>query len=98
MVVRQMAFDTQLLLDYFIPDSPSDAGALLFWTLLIVLAVIIVFDVRLYLQVRKTTHNQKKPIQDHPTEEQMKRLTDEPTTDIKDIRQKVDRLIQLNKL
>lgn len=93
-----MDFDTQLLLDYFIPDSPSDAGALIFWALLIVLAVIITVDLRLYLRVRKTTHTQKKPIPDHPTEEQMRKLTEEPTTDIKDIRQKVDRLIQLNKL
>ncbi len=93
-----MDFDTQLVLDYFIPDSPSDAGALLFWALLIILAVIIILDVRIYLRVRKTTHTQNKPIPDHPTEEQMKRLTEAPTTDIKDIRQKVDRLIQLNKL
>lgn len=93
-----MDFDTQLLLDYFIPDSPSDAGALIFWALLFVLAVIITVDLRLYLRVRKTTHTQKKPIQGHPTEEQMRKLTDEPTTDIKDIRQKVDRLIQLNNL
>lgn len=97
-MVRRMDFDIQLLLDYFIPDSPNDAGAFLFWALLMILVVIITIDIRLYLKVRKTTHNTTKPIQDHPTEEQMKILQEEPTTDISEIRKKVDRLIQTNKL
>ena len=93
-----MVFDIQLILDYFIPDSLSDAGALLFWVLLIVLAIIIAIDVRIYWQVRKMPRNQKQLSQPHPTEEQMRILADEPTKDISQIRQKVDRLIQLNKL
>jgi hypothetical protein len=91
-----MIFDIQLSLDYFIPDSLSDAGALLFWALLLVLVIIIAIDIRLYLKVRKTPHNSKKPFQTYPTEEQMKIFTDEPTTDIGQIRKKVDRLIQLH--
>ncbi len=96
--MRQMDFDIQLLLDYFIPDSPSDIGAFLFWALLTILVVIIIIDIRLYRQVRKTTHNTTKPIPDHPTEEQIKILQEKPTTDINEIRKKVDKLIQTNKL
>lgn len=92
-----MAFDMQLVLDYFIPDSPSDAGAILFWALLILLVAIIIVDLRLYFSYRTATHHPKKPRM-YPTEEQMNILRKEPTTDITEIRQKVDRLIQTNKL
>ncbi len=93
-----MVFDMQQVLDYFIPDSPSDAGAILFWALLIFLAVIIVVDIRLYFSYRTTTHHPETPPLMYPTAEQMNILHKEPTTDITEIRQKVDRLIQLNKL
>lgn len=84
-----------MLLDYFIPDSPGDAGAILLWTLLIVLVILIIVDLRIYLQYRKTP-KKSEPRKPSLTD-RIKRSKEEPL-EFEEVRDKVDRILEVHKL
>jgi hypothetical protein len=90
--------DSSMVLDYFIPDSPTDAGAILLWVLLIVLAVLIIVNVRMVLQVRTIPSKKEEPPQGHPPVGQREKPREEPERSYGDIHTKVDQLIEMNKL
>lgn len=98
MVVRRLNLDLSVVLDYFIPDSPKDFGAILLWVLLIVLAVLIIVNVRMVLQYRRIPSKKEEPLQRHPTVEHIKKSEEEPERSYVDIHTKVDQLIEMNKL
>jgi len=97
-VVRRLNLDSSVVLDYFIPDSPNDAGAILLWVLLMVLAVLIVANVRMVLQYRKIPSKKEEPQQRHPKVKQIEKSGEEPERSYVDIHTKVDQLIEMNKL
>ena len=93
-----MDFDTRPLMDYIIPDSTSDFGAILLWVLLIVLVIMVIIDIRTYLFYRKTSKTIEKPQQNLNTTEKMKKTKEERIKELDDIRNKVDKIIEINKL
>jgi uncharacterized protein YneF (UPF0154 family) len=86
------------LVDTIIPDSPSDFGAILFWVLIILLAIIVIIDIRTYLSYRKTSKKIEKPQQKPSTIEQMKKSSEVRISEIDEIRNKVDKIIEINKM
>jgi len=84
--------------DYIIPDSPSDFGAILLWVLIIVLVIIVIIDIRLYLDHRKTSKKIEKKQQKLNTIEQMKKSEEERTQEHDNIRNIVDKIIEINNL
>ncbi len=86
-----MDFDTSMVIDYLIPDSPNDFGAILLWVLMIVLVIMMIIDIRLYLDNRKTFKNIEKPQQKLNTIEQMKKSKENRMQELNDIRKKVDK-------
>ncbi len=93
-----MNFDTSMVMDYIVPDSPSDFGAILLWVLIIVLVIILIIDTRLYLNYRKTPNKMEKPQQKFTTLEQMKKSKEGRMQELDDIRKKVDKILEVNKL
>lgn len=93
-----MIFDMSLIIDYIVPDSPSDFGAILFWILMIILVTIGIVDLRLYLDYRKTSKYTEKPQQKFKTAEKMKKSQEEKIQNIIEIRNKVDKILETNKL
>lgn len=93
-----MNVDLSVVLDYFIPDSLNDVGAILLWVLLIVLAVLIIVNVRLVLQQWKTPQKEEQPVQTRLPVEQKKEPAEESSQSYTDIRTKVDQLIEINNL
>jgi hypothetical protein len=57
--LNRMNFDISMIIDYIIPDSSSDFGALLLWILSVLLVVIAIIDIRLYLDNQKTSKKSK---------------------------------------
>jgi peptidoglycan hydrolase CwlO-like protein len=86
------------LVDTIIPDSPSDFGAILFWVLIILLAIIVIIDIHTYLHYRKTSKKIEKPQQKPNTIEQTKKSTEDRLQEIDEIRNKVDKIIEINKM
>ncbi len=86
-----MVFDIQMILDYFIPDSLGDFGAMLFWVLLILLVSMIVVDIRLFVRYNKSPKIKEKITQQNQN-------TEEPVPDIVEVRNKVDKLFKINKM
>ncbi|KYK24779.1 hypothetical protein AYK25_01750 [Thermoplasmatales archaeon SM1-50] len=86
-----MVFDIQMILDYFIPDSLGDFGAMLFWVLLILLVSMIVVDIRLFVRYNKSPKIKEKMTQQNQN-------TEEPLPDIVEVRNKVDKLFKINKM
>jgi uncharacterized membrane protein YciS (DUF1049 family) len=84
--------------DYIIPDSPYDFGAILFWVLIIVLLIMVFIDLRLYLDHRKTSKKIEKKQQKLNTIEQMKISEEERTQEHDNIRDMVDKIIEINNL
>jgi len=84
-----------MVLEYFIPDSPGDVGAILLWALLIVLVILIIVDLRIYLQYRKTP-KKTKPRQPSTTD-QIKQ-SKEQLLEFEEVRNKVDRILEIHKL
>jgi uncharacterized membrane protein affecting hemolysin expression len=84
-----------MVLEYFIPDSPGDVGAILLWALLIVLVILIIVDLRIYLQYRKTP---KKTEPGQPSTTDQIKQSKEDALEFEDVRNKVDRLLEIHKL
>jgi membrane protein implicated in regulation of membrane protease activity len=93
-----MYFDTSMVIDYIIPDSPSDFGVMLFWVLAIVFVIFMIIDIRMYLYSRKTFKKIEKPQQKLDTTEEMKKSKEGRTQEIVEIRNKIDKIIEINKL
>jgi cytochrome c-type biogenesis protein CcmH/NrfF len=84
---------TQTVLEYFIPDSPTDGKAILLWVLIAVLVILAIGDIRIYLRYRKTSKRDttfRKP----RTTEQTNTTNAEHEPDIVEIRAKVDEILQ----
>jgi hypothetical protein len=84
-------------MDWITPDSPSDFGAILFWVLIVILVSIIIIDIYAYLSYRKTPKKIETPHQNLDPREETKKSKDR-SQDLVDIRNKVDKLIEMNKL
>jgi membrane protein implicated in regulation of membrane protease activity len=85
-------------INYIIPDSPSDFGVMLFWVLAIVFVIFMIIDIRMYLYSRKTFKKIEKPQQKLDTTEEMKKSKECRTQEIVEIRNKIDKIIEINKL
>jgi hypothetical protein len=97
-VVRRIAFDTSMVVDYIIPDSPSDFGAILLWVLMTLLVILVIVDVRMYLEYRKMSQKREQQQQNLTIREHMKTSEEERSQAYVDIRNKVDKIIEINKL
>ncbi len=84
--------------DSIIPDSSGDFGVILFWVLMIPLVILIIIDIRIYLNYRKTSKKTGKLQQNLNTIEQIKKSEDETIQEYVDIRNKVDNIIEINRL
>ena len=71
-MVRRIAFDTSMVVDYIIPDSPSDFGAILLWVLMTLLVILVIVDVRMYLEYRKMSQKREQQQQNLSIREHMK--------------------------
>jgi cytochrome c-type biogenesis protein CcmH/NrfF len=96
--VRRIDFDTSMVLEYILPDSPSDFGAILLWVLMTLLLMLVILDVRLYLKHRKMPQKGEQHQQIPTTNEHMKQSEEENEQAFIDIRNKVDQLIEINNL
>ena len=102
--LNRMDFTTSIAIDYIIPDSPSDFGAILLWILIIILVIIAIIDIRLYLDNQKTSKKlewipmREEPQQKSNTAEEIKKSKEVRMQEIFDIRNKVDKIIEINKL
>ena len=102
--LNRMDFTTSIAIDYIIPDSPSDFGAILLWILIIILVIIAIIDIRLYLDNQKTSKKlewipmTEEPQQVINTVKPMKTSKEERLQEIVEIRNKVDKIIEINKL
>jgi len=97
-VVRRIAFDSRMVVDYIIPDSSSDFGAILFWVLMTLLVILVIVDVRMYLEYRKMSQKREQQQQNLTIREHMKTSEEEGSQAYVDIRNKVDKIIEINKL
>jgi hypothetical protein len=103
-VVRRMDFDAGMVIDYIIPDSSSDFGTILLWILIILLVIIAIIDIHLYLDNQRASKKlewipmTEEPQQKPDTIDQMKKSKNERIQEIVDIRNKVDKIIEINKL
>ena len=84
--------------DSIIPDSPSDFGAILFWVLIILLTTIVIIDIHTYWCYRKTSKKIEKPQQERNTIDQMQKSTDVRRQEIVEIRNKVDKIIEIHNM
>ena len=84
--------------DSIIPDSPSDFGAILFWVLIILLVIIVIIDIHTYLYYRKTSKKIEKPQQKLNTIEQTEKHTEDRLQEIVEVRNKVDKIIEIHKM
>jgi hypothetical protein len=84
--------------DWIIPDSLSDFGAILFWVLSIILLIIIIIDIYTFLSYRKASKTIEQPTQNLNPLEPMEKPEGDQSRDIVEIRNQVDRLIEMNKL
>jgi len=98
MAVDKMNLDISMIIDYIIPDSPSDFGAILFWILIILLVIIAIIDIRLYRENRKISKKIEKTQQKLNTKQQMKKPREERMQEFIEVRNKVDKIIEINKL
>jgi len=98
LVVSRIDFDTSMVLEYIRPDSPSDFGAILLWVLMTLLVILVILDVRLYLEHRKMPQKEEQHQQILTTNEHMKKSVEEKEQVFIDIRNKVDKLIEINNL
>lgn len=87
----------QTVLEYFIPDSPTDGKAILLWVLIAVLVILAISDLRIYVRYRKTPNKDISP-QKPRTTEQINTSNLEHISDIVEIRAKVDELLQSQNL
>jgi ATP/ADP translocase len=90
-----MDFDTSMVIDYIIPDSLSDFGAILLWIFCI---LIVILGICIYLYYQKTPKKIEKQQQKLYTIEQMKKPKEERMQEHVDIRNKVDKIIEINNL
>ena len=88
-----MDFDTSMIMDYIIPDSPSDFGAILLWILSILLLIIVISDIRLYWNNRKTFKKIEKPQETFNVKVQIKNSKEERIQKFVEVENKVDRII-----
>jgi hypothetical protein len=86
------------LVDSIIPNSPSDFGAILFWVLIIILAIIVIIDIHTCLYYRKTSKKTEKQQQKLNPIEQMKKSDEDRVQEIIEIRNKVDRILEKNNM
>lgn len=98
MVVRRIAFDSRMVVDYIIPDSSSDFGAILLWVLMALLVILVIVDVRMYLEYRKMSQKREQQQQNLTIREHRKTSEEERSQAYVDIRNKVDKIIEINKL
>jgi hypothetical protein len=98
LVVSRIDFDTSMVLEYILPDSPSDFGAILLWVLITLLVMLVILDVRLYLEYRKMPQKGEQHQQISTMNEHMKKSEEEKEQAFIDIRNKVDQLIEINNL
>jgi len=98
LVVSRIDFDTSMVLEYILPDSSSDFGAILLWVLMSLLVIFVILDVRLYREYRKIPQKGEPHQQISTTNEHMKKSVEEKEQTFIDIRNKVDQLIEINNL
>ncbi|HWR63875.1 MAG TPA: hypothetical protein VN365_05680 [Candidatus Thermoplasmatota archaeon] len=96
--MSRIAFDTSMVLEYILPDSPSDFGAILLWVLMTLLVILVILDVRLVLGHRKISQKGEQHQQILTTNEHVKKSVEEKEQVFIDIRNKVDQLIETNNL
>ena len=87
-----------MVLEYILPDSSNDFGAILLWVLMILLVILVILDVRLFLGHRKMSQKGEQHQQIPTTNEHMKQSEEEKDQVFIDIRNKVDQLIEINNL
>lgn len=96
-----MDFDTSMVMDYLIPDSFNDFGAIQLWILIILLVSIVIMDIRFYLNNRKTSKKTeciklKESKEKFNTIKQEKRSKEEDNLEeYKEIKNKVDNIIEI---
>ena len=94
-----MNIDTSMLIDYLVPDSISDFGAIFLWVLIVVLLILLYVDISTYLYYHRNTSNRtEKKQQTMSTPLQMKQYSDENIQTLDDIRKKVDALLEVKNL
>ena len=96
--MRQLNIDTGMVIDYLLPDSISDFGAILLWFLIVILLILVYVDIRTYLSYRKTSNRTDRQHQVMITPLQMKQSSDDTMQNLDDIRKKVDELLELKNL
>lgn len=96
--MSRIYFDMSLVLEYILPDSPGDFGAILLWVVLILLVILSIIDVRMYLEYRKIPQQREKQQQNLSIKESMNNSDEEKEEAFIDIRNKVDRLIETHNL
>jgi len=87
-----------MVLEYILPDSSSDFGAILLWVLMTLLVILVILDVRLFLGHRKMSQKGEPHQQISTINEHMKKSVAEKEQVFIDIRNKVDQLIEINNL
>jgi hypothetical protein len=93
-----MNIDANMILDYLVPDSIGDYGAILLWILLTILLVLIYVDLHTYVYYRKTSNRTEPQQQMMITPLQMKQSSEDKMQTLDDIRKKVDALLELKNL
>ena len=84
--------------DYIIPDSPNDFGAILLWILITILVLLILRDIRTYVSYRKKSHATTRPQQTQKIGQPMNSSDTERVQEFVEIRSKVDKLIEAHNL
>lgn len=98
MVVSRIDFDPSMILDYLLPDSLGDLGAILFWVLTILLVILVIVDLRLFLKNRKTPKTSEPQHQEPPQRNDNELPHEEREQVYADVRMKVDYLLETHKL
>jgi hypothetical protein len=98
MVVSRIDFDLSMILDYLLPDSLGDVGAILFWVLTLLLVFLVIVDLRLFFKNRKTPETNEPQYQSPPQRNDNEITNEEREQAYVDVRMKVDHLLETHKL
>jgi F0F1-type ATP synthase membrane subunit b/b' len=85
-------------IDFFLPTSFNDVGAIVFWVIIILLVIAAIL---LYLYYRKASKKVVKMQEDLSTKEntinQLKKSKDDTLKELTELKEKVDQIIQREK-
>jgi len=98
MVVGRMDFNLSMILDYLLPDSLSDVGAILFWVLTLLLVFLVIVDLRLFFKNQKTPKTNEPPYQSQGEKNESEISNEEREQAYVDVRMKVDHLLETHKI